>query len=169
MSSGAALAGSNNAGHYLKGGAYQITFNHELDFVEVPLNANSDLYGSDHFNYYTLRNDLDPYNGSGLSIVHAEVIGDNLEPIDTKGHAESYGTFVSYYPDDAFSDLNDTEEVNIVYEVENRDGKSCKSLLTIQVIPSLYTHVTPEVNATIWDSIRVQQECWPNINISKVK
>ena len=66
LSSANALAGSNGAGNYPGGGAYQITFNHEIDFIEIPEGSNGDVYGTDHFNYYVLKNDIDPYNINGL-------------------------------------------------------------------------------------------------------
>jgi len=38
--------------------------------------------------------------------------------------------------------------------VLNQNGISSKSMLTLQVIPSLYTHIEPIVNQVLWDDIK---------------
>ena len=164
LSSNAALNGENSAGSYGRGGAYQITFNNELEFVEIPANANGDLYGSDHFNYYVLRNDIDPFNGNGLYIENPQIVDTNGSIVNTKGHTESYGNFISFYPDDAFNDLNGSQEVNIVYDVVNQNQNRCKSLLSIQVIPSLYEKQHPEVNSILWEIIQSDDGCKMDLN-----
>lgn len=77
FSSANALSGRNSAGSYPNGGAYQATFNQEMNFIEYPENANINLYGSDHYNFYVLNNDLDPYSVAGLRILNPVIVDEN--------------------------------------------------------------------------------------------
>ena len=162
LSSANALAGSNGAGSYPGGGAYQITFNHELDFIEIPEGSNGDVYGTDHFNYYVLKNDIDPYNINGLLLFNPVIYDENATEVDTYGHVEIMGNAVSFYPDDN----NNSREVNVVYDIQNQNDVTCKSMLTIDVIPSLYTHVDTHINQNVWQMIQ-EESCFSELNVTR--
>ena len=163
-----ALQGYNPSGHYGRGGPYQITFNRTLDFIQTPENANSNLYGTDHFNYYVLRNDIDPYNIDGLHIENPYIADENGNQVEGEGRVEGHGAYISFYPGDDFNDINHSKKVNIIYDVVNRDGKSCKSLLSIEVIPSLYETRSPAVDEVLWRKIKEENvNCVNELNISR--
>ena len=167
LGASAALSGRNSAQGYPGGGAYQITFNQPLDFIEIPEGSNGDLYGSDHFNFYTLRNDIDAYGIDGLHIENPEFIDANGSISDDAfGTLEAHESFISYYPGDRYSDLNDSKEVNVVYDVVNDNtGEACRSLLTLHLIPSMYVHTTADVNRSVWQNL--EGRCVYDLNITK--
>jgi len=164
LSASTALGNRNAAGSYPNGGPYQITFNALLEFKNFPDNAQNNLYGSDHYNFYVLRNDMDPYNIDGLHIENAVLIDEN--GAEMLGSIENSNGYISYYPEDAFPDINESVEVNIVYDVLNRNGMSVKSLLTLKVIPSLYTHIEPEVNQILWEALK-SENALMELNITR--
>jgi hypothetical protein len=167
LSASVALTEKNSAQSYPHGGPYQITFNTALEFSAFPDNANNNLYGSDHYNFYVLRNDLDPYNVDGLRILNPEIFDENGTRSNSMGRAESMENYLSYYPEDAFSGTNTSHELNIVYNVVNQNGIECRSLLSLQIIPDMYMHVDSEVNRDIWATIK--EDCLDDLNISKGK
>jgi hypothetical protein len=167
LSSSAAQSDRNNAGRYPNGGPYQISFNTALEFSAFPDNGNNNLYGSDHYNFYVLRNDVDPYNLNGLHIVDAEIVDGNDTQNGGVGRVESMGYYLSYYPEDIVLEDNESKEINIVYGVVNQNNVECRSLLSLQLIPDMYTHVDIKVNENIWNTIK--EDCFMDLNISKEK
>jgi hypothetical protein len=153
LSSSTALGDRNVAGGYSNGGPYQISFNETLEFSQFPENANNNLYGIDHYNFYVLRNDMDPYNIDGLHIANLSIVDENGTGSDILGTVQTEGMYILYYPETYFENLNESVEVNVLYDVLNQNGISAKSMLTLQVIPSLYTHIEPTVNQVLWDDI----------------
>ena len=167
LSASVALTEKNSAQGYPHGGPYQITFNTALEFSAFPDNANNNLYGSDHYNFYVLRNDLDPYNVDELYILNPEIFDENGTRSNSMGRAESMGNYLSYYPEDTFSESNTSHGLNIVYVVSNKNGIECRSLLSLQLIPDMYMHVDTKVNRDIWATIK--EDCPMDLNISKGK
>ncbi len=166
LSQSAALGNRNGSSWQYEHGPYQITFNEELEFDAMPENAEGDLYGTDHYNFYVLRNDLDPYNIDGLQIENPVIVDANGTVVDTLGRVEVHGNHLAYYPEDRFNDLNGSVEVNIVYDVLNQHGVRAQSLLTLHVIPSMYTHVDRNVDQTLWEEIK-SRNAVTDLNITK--
>ena len=166
LSSSVALGDRNSAQHYLAGGPYQISFNEILEFSQFPENANNNLYGIDHYNFYVLRNDMDPYNIDGLRIAELSIVDENGTNSDMLGIVQTEGRYISYYPETYFEDLDRSVEVNILYDVINQNGISAKSILTLQIIPSLYTHIEPTVNRILWEDIK-SENSMSELNITK--
>ncbi len=135
-------------------GAYQASFSKNLIFSMVPDNAMDNIYGGDHFNYYVLEDDIDAYNIDGLRIVNPIVLDANASQSNSLGRVQSNGRYLQYYPEENFIGLQTYKEVNIVYDVTNKNGISKKSLLTIKVIPSLYSTQEIEINSMIYDKIK---------------
>jgi hypothetical protein len=167
LSSSSALSDRNSAGSYPYGGPYQISFNTALEFSAFPDNANNNLYGSDHYNFYVLRNDIDPYNVNGLYIIDAEIFDENGTPSIDRGRVESIGNYLSYYPEDISLEDNESQEISIVYSVVNQNDIECHSLLSLQLIPDMYMHIDTKVNEDIWNTIK--EDCFMDLNISKGK
>ncbi len=163
-----ALTDSNAANSYPKGGPYQITFNKALEFSSIPANAEDNLYGSDHYNFYVLRNDLDPYNMDGLRIYSPVMADENGTPDDSLGRAEVNGNYISYYPEDNFKDINGSKEINIIYDVLNKNNIPVKSLLTLKIVPSMYTHSEVKVNNKLWKDISADNTV-TDLNITRQK
>jgi len=132
LSASTALEDRNSAGSYPNGGPYQITFNSVLEFSEFPQNANNNLYGSDHYNFYVLSNDLDGYNMDGLYIENPIMVDENGTVNDNLGRIGTDSRYLSYYPEDNFMQNNGTVEVNVVYDVVNQNGSAVRSLLRLK-------------------------------------
>ncbi|SFZ97751.1 hypothetical protein MNB_SV-5-819 [hydrothermal vent metagenome] len=154
LSSSTALGDKNDAGAYPNGGPYQISFNETLDFSQFPENANNNLYGIDHYNFYVLRNDVDPYNIDELKINNLSIVDENGTYSNILGTVQTEGIYISYYPETYFENSDRNVEVNVLYDVLNKNGVSTRSILTLQVIPSLYTHIEPNVNQELWEEIK---------------
>jgi hypothetical protein len=167
LSSSTALGDRNSAQSYPNGGPYQISFNAILEFSQFPENANNDLYGRDHYNFYVLRNDMDPYNIDGLGIIaDLRVVDENGTSSDMLGTVQTEGRYISYYPETYFEDLDRSVEVNVFYDVVNQNGISARSILTLHIIPSLYTHIEPTVNQILWEEIK-SENGMSELNITK--
>lgn len=137
-------------------GPYRITFNEELAFSAVPLNATDTGVSVDHFTFDVLANDTDVDSlSSQLEISNAVIVDALGVGVDGMGSVYIVSNELVYYPGTDFDTLveGQSQEVNVVYTVTDSHGNSNKSVLTLQVIPSPLTHVDVVVNQGLVDIV----------------